>query len=227
MVLPAPVGRDAERVAVGVRAQRGCARRRSSGGGEGASAGPHCAQARTAGGAGGRRAAAARRRVGCCGAAGAGGADWRAAHQLRRSRDGPASPRARISFLSSPLVSVPTSMRATNSSPSRSAKPAMRRAACACGRDVLVGDAARRVQHAADQAAAHVGPVRALGAVEPDQREDLAPRIGPLEHGELAVEIDGAGGAAAWRSRRSSPAPGRRSRRGGWSAAPWRACPWG
>jgi hypothetical protein len=39
----------------------------------------------------------------------------------------------RISFLSSPFVSAPTSMRARNSSPSRSAKPAMRRAACACG----------------------------------------------------------------------------------------------
>jgi hypothetical protein len=133
----------------------------------------------------------------------------------------------RISFLSSPLVSVPMSMRATNSTPSRSAKPLMRRRACASGELSLSDIAARRVQHAADQAAAHVGPVRALRAVEADQREDLAPGIGPFEHRELAVEIDGAGRAAAWHSRRSSPARGRRSRRGGSSGAPWRACPSG
>ena len=64
------------------------------------------------------------------------------------------------------------------------------------GRHVLVGNPARRVQHAAHQAAAHVGPVRPLGAVEPDQREDLAPGILALGHGELAVEIDSPGGAA-------------------------------
>ena len=64
------------------------------------------------------------------------------------------------------------------------------------GRHVLVGNPARRVQHAAHEAAAHVGPVRTLGAVEPDQGEDLAPGIRALGHGELAVEIDRAGRAA-------------------------------
>jgi hypothetical protein len=50
--------------------------------------------------------------------------DLRVIAMIRRDR-------ARISFLSSPLASVPMSMRATNSIPSRSAKPLMRRAACA------------------------------------------------------------------------------------------------
>ena len=58
-------------------------------------------------------------------------------------------------------------------------------------RHVLVGNPARRVQHAAHEAAAHVGPIRPLGAVEADQGENLAPGIRTLGHGELAVEIDG------------------------------------
>src|SRR5690606_25762744 len=61
---------------------------------------------------------------------------------------------------------------------------------------VLVRDPARRIQHAADEAAAHVGPIRPLGAVEPDQGEDLAPGILALGHRELAVEIDRTGRAA-------------------------------
>src|SRR5690606_8506651 len=60
---------------------------------------------------------------------------------------------------------------------------------------VLVGDATGRVQHAADQAAAHVGPLRSLRAVEADQRKDLAPGVGPFEDRELAVQIDRPGRA--------------------------------
>ena len=68
-------------------------------------------------------------------------------------------------------------------------------------RHVLVGNPPRRVQHATHEAAAHVGPVRTLGAVEANQRKDLAPGILTLGHGELAIEIDSAcratGGVAA------------------------------
>src|SRR5690606_41492958 len=49
--------------------------------------------------------------------------------------------------------------------------------------------------HAADQAAAHVRPVRPFGAVEPDQGEDLAPGVGTFENRELARKIDRAGGS--------------------------------
>src|SRR5690606_33739109 len=61
---------------------------------------------------------------------------------------------------------------------------------------VLVGKATGGVEHAADQAAPHIGPFRTLGAVEPDQREDLAAGVLTFEHGELAIEIDRAGRAA-------------------------------
>ena len=61
------------------------------------------------------------------------------------------------------------------------------------GRAVLVRDAVRRVQDAAHQAPAHVGPLRALGAHQPDQAEDLAPRVLALEDRVLAVQVDGAG----------------------------------
>src|SRR5690625_1557727 len=60
---------------------------------------------------------------------------------------------------------------------------------------VLVGDATGRVQHAADQTTAHVGPLRSLRAVEADQREDFAPGVRPLQDGELAVQIDRPGRA--------------------------------
>ena len=58
------------------------------------------------------------------------------------------------------------------------------------GRTVLVGNPPRGVQHASHEAAAHVRPIRPLGAVQADQGEDLAPGVRAFEDGELAVDVD-------------------------------------
>ena len=63
-------------------------------------------------------------------------------------------------------------------------------------RIILVGQTARRVQDTAHKAAAHVGPVRAGCAVEPDHRPDLALGVGTFENRVLDIEIDGASGSA-------------------------------
>jgi hypothetical protein len=103
----------------------------------------------------------------------------------------------RISFLSSPLVSVPTSMRATNSSPSRSAKPEMRRAVLGLRRDCPC-----RTGHAPSSACRGSGcgpcsPTRDLwGCTGRSASRSCAWRTRTLQDDELAVEVHRAGAAA-------------------------------
>ncbi len=64
-------------------------------------------------------------------------------------------------------------------------------------RGVLLRQAAGRVEDAAHERPAHVGPLGALGAREADQAPHPAPCVGALEEHELGVEIDRAGGLVA------------------------------
>lgn len=86
------------------------------------------------------------------------------------------------------------------------------------GRVVLVRHAACGVQHAPNQTTPHIAPLRALWAVEPDQRPNLATGIRALKNCVFGIEIDSAGRGAARPA--SSPTlrgivkpPGRRVRR--------------
>src|SRR5690606_13612497 len=160
-------------------------RRRSSGGGAGAwPVSPLLRPARPTGGAGGGR--------GLAGLGGRGGllrgmALRRGSGELRRDRAHQRSVVAMVGRDGSAdlilvlAVGVSADVDAGDELDAvEIAEPVDATARLRLRRVVLVGHAARRVEDAADQAAPHVGPVRALRAAEADQRPDLAPGKGPF-----------------------------------------------